>query len=84
MSTCTNRKKYQKEFVNCEYAFRHKTVFFNPFEMLKDQDFIDYGFIKPYFSITAQRPDEIIITFEKGNLFFLFNKAINLTFITLY
>ena len=52
--------------------------------MLKDQDFIDYGFIKPYFSITAQRADEIIITFEKGNRFFLFNKAINLTFITLY
>ena len=59
--------------------FGTNRFFFNPFEMLKDQDFINCGFIKPYFPITAQRANEIIITFEKGNLFFLSNKAINKT-----
>jgi hypothetical protein len=33
--------------------------------MIKDPDFADCGFVKPYFAITAQRPNEIIITFEK-------------------
>jgi hypothetical protein len=34
--------------------------------MIKEPDFADCGFVEPYFAITAQRPDEIIITFEKG------------------
>ena len=34
--------------------------------MIKDPDFADCGFVKTYFALTAQRPDEIIITFEKG------------------
>jgi hypothetical protein len=36
--------------------------------MLNEIHFHEYGFVKPYFAFTAQRPDEIIITFEKGNL----------------
>jgi hypothetical protein len=35
--------------------------------MIKDLDFDDSGFEKPYFSVTAQRADEIVVTFEKGN-----------------
>ncbi len=35
--------------------------------MIKDPDFGDCGFEKPYFSETAQRADEIVVTFEKGN-----------------
>ena len=34
--------------------------------MIKDPDFADCGFVKTYFALTAQRPDEIIITFVKG------------------
>ena len=34
--------------------------------MVDDPYFEKCGFIKPYFGITAQRPDEIIVTFEKG------------------
>ena len=35
--------------------------------MIKDKDFADCGFVKPYFCVTAQRADEIVVTFEKGN-----------------
>jgi hypothetical protein len=34
--------------------------------MITDQDFKDCGFVKPHFSATAQRADEIVVTFEKG------------------
>ena len=46
--------------------FRHKSLFIDPFKMITDSDFEDCGFVKPYFSVTAQRADEIIVTFEKG------------------
>ena len=35
--------------------------------MIKDPDYGDCGFEKPYFSVTAQKADEIVVTFEKGN-----------------
>ncbi len=34
--------------------------------MIKDPYFKKCGFVRPYFSITAQRPDELILTFERG------------------
>jgi hypothetical protein len=34
--------------------------------MITDPEFDDSGFVKPVFSVTAQRADEIIVTFEKG------------------
>ena len=39
-------------------------MFLDPFAMVEDILFDDCGFVKPYFPITAQRKDEIIITFE--------------------
>jgi hypothetical protein len=35
--------------------------------MIEDPDFRDCGFEKPYFSVTAQKADNIVVTFEKGN-----------------
>ena len=60
------RKKFPNEFEKCEFAYRHKNLFVDPFEMIKDTAFQHCGFVKPYFGITAQRPDEIVVTFEKG------------------
>ena len=60
------RKKFPREFKECEFYFRHKSLFIDPFKMITDSDFEDCGFVKPYFSVTAQRADEIIVTFEKG------------------
>ncbi len=61
------KKKFPHEFRECEFYFRHKSLFIDPFKMIKDKDFADCGFVKPYFSETAQRADEIVVTFEKGN-----------------
>jgi hypothetical protein len=35
--------------------------------MIKEPDFADCGFVKPFFSVTPQRADEIVVIFEKGN-----------------
>jgi hypothetical protein len=35
--------------------------------MIKDPDFADYVFVKPFFGETAQKAAEIVVTFEKGN-----------------
>ena len=57
--------------------FVTKVFFIDPFKMIIDSDFESCGFVKPYFAITAQRQDEIIVTFEKGLFFcFFLNKKI--------
>ena len=35
--------------------------------MISDPIFEQFGFVKPYFSIAAEREDEIIVVFEQGN-----------------
>jgi len=60
-------KQSQEE---CEFFFRHKDIFIDPFKMLEDPVFRECGFQKPYFCIAAQREDEIIVTFERGKCFF--------------
>ena len=59
--------KYIEEFKVCEFIFRLKYIFFNPFTMISDPIFKQCVFVKPYFSIVAEREDEIIIVFEQGN-----------------
>lgn len=81
------RDVYPNDFSRCQGAFRHKNyqlqiqqlvgeIFENP------EKYVNYGFHKPFFSIVAQRPGDLIITFEKGhggfNVGFNINEAANM------
>ena len=75
------RLLYKEDFENCEYAFKHKYFFINPFRAFKDLEF-GFEIQKPLFTFYVQYPDEFIITsvggFHSGiNTGFNINEAIN-------
>ncbi len=70
------KKRLRQPQEECEFFFRHKDIFIDPFKMLEDPVFRECGFHKPYFCIAAQRVDEIIVTFKRGCNQNIFRKRI--------